>query len=266
MYRVDRNNFYDEQKNSTIYTPAPVSEFLFKILSDKIDKKGLVVDPCVGAGSFLDPFRREGFSTIGIDIEDQGFPQTIICNFLEMKKGKIGTPSLVIANPPFNIDEKTKDIVARSLGRRPLLPEAWLSKIIQLWGGANSNCFICPLRTSSQPNCKQPTMEIVCRWNVPGNFFYSCLAKGCLRRCFISQRDFNFQCRWLERSLFFQWLNLTSFAPLESSTNPKTLNRREVTRPFTKQWGIVLTTFKDAWKNILEATIWFLAKTCLLRN
>ena len=138
MYRVDRNNFYDEQKNSTIYTPAPVSEFLFKILSDKIDKKGLVVDPCVGAGSLLDPFRREGFSTIGIDIEDQGFPQTIICNFLEMKKGKIGTPSLVIANPPFNIDEKTKDIVARSLGRRPLLPEAWLSKIIQLWGGGQT--------------------------------------------------------------------------------------------------------------------------------
>ena len=73
MYRVDRNNFYEEQKDSTVYTPAPVSEFLYRILSGRIDRRKTVVDPCVGAGSLLKPFRREGFPTVGIDIEDRDF-------------------------------------------------------------------------------------------------------------------------------------------------------------------------------------------------
>lgn len=134
MYRVDRNNFYSEQKNSTVYTPDSVSDFLFQVLHDKIDRDGLVLDPCVGAGSLLYPFQRSGFKTQGIDIEDQGYPETVVRNFMDVRTGEIATPALVIANPPFNIDEKTKDIVAKSHGRRPLLPEVWLAKAVELWG------------------------------------------------------------------------------------------------------------------------------------
>ena len=43
MYRVDRNNFYREQKNATVYTPPDVSRFLFGLLHHKINKAG--VDP-----------------------------------------------------------------------------------------------------------------------------------------------------------------------------------------------------------------------------
>ena len=134
MYRVDRNNFYEEQKSSTVFTPKGVSLFLFKILHDKIDRKGLILDPCVGAGSLLDPFLEKGFKTCGIDIQNHGFPGTVIRDFISVKNGEFECPSLVIVNPPFNIDQTTREVVVNYFGRRPLLPEVWLHKIVDLWG------------------------------------------------------------------------------------------------------------------------------------
>ena len=134
MYRVDRNNFYRQPKKSTINTPAGVSQFIYDIVSNKIDKKKLVLDPCVGSGSLLKPFQQNGFQVIGIDIEDQGFPETIKRNYLSIQKGEIETPGLVIMNPPFNIDKKTKKYITEHYGGRPLLPEIWLQKAIELFG------------------------------------------------------------------------------------------------------------------------------------
>src|SRR5579862_4293170 len=106
MYRVDRNNFYKNQKKATVYTPAYVSQFLFDLLRPHIRKNvGTIIDPCVGTGSLLKPWKRQGYSTIGIDIEHQGFPRTIVKNYLEVQRGDIQDKiSLVIMNPPFNID------------------------------------------------------------------------------------------------------------------------------------------------------------------
>ncbi len=133
MYRVDRNNFYKEQKKATIYTPDPVSEFIFEVVSPKI-KKGLIFDPCVGSGSLLKPFKKAGYKVLGVDIERQGFGPVKIKNFLEIKKGEIKRPALVVVNPPFNIDQKTKDYIKSHHSGRPLLPEIWLMKIIELFG------------------------------------------------------------------------------------------------------------------------------------
>ena len=134
MYNVARNNFYENGKNSTIMTPEPVSQFLFDLVKNKIDRNGVIFDPCVGQGSLLKPFVADGFETIGIDIEPQGFPNTIKRNFIAVNKGDYQRPSLVIVNPPFNIDEKTKFLISEKYGGRPLLPEIWLQKIIELWG------------------------------------------------------------------------------------------------------------------------------------
>ncbi|AGL90272.1 Conserved Hypothetical Protein (methylase) [Strawberry lethal yellows phytoplasma (CPA) str. NZSb11] len=41
MYRVDRNNFFKNEKKSTIYTPSWVSQFLYNILSPQI-QRGLI--------------------------------------------------------------------------------------------------------------------------------------------------------------------------------------------------------------------------------
>uniref|UniRef100_UPI00054CC137 N-6 DNA methylase n=1 Tax=Chrysanthemum yellows phytoplasma TaxID=238674 RepID=UPI00054CC137 len=114
MYRVDRNNFFKNEKKSTIYTPSWVSQFLYDILSPQI-KCGLIFDPCVGEGSLLLPWQEKGFDVLGVDVEKTSFPDLIHKNFLELsqkdlKKQKI---SLVITNPPFNLDFKTKSYVKK---------------------------------------------------------------------------------------------------------------------------------------------------------
>lgn len=136
MYRVDRNNFYRHEKKATIYTPDFVSEFLYGLLHPHIKKKtGVVFDPCVGEGSLLRPWKRNGYRVMGIDIEHQGFPGTKVKNYLEVRKGGIREkPSLVIMNPPFNIDGKTKAYIHEHYGGRPLLPEVWFSKAVELFG------------------------------------------------------------------------------------------------------------------------------------
>ena len=134
MYRVDRNNFYQRQKKATIYTPPTVSNFIYNLVAAKLDKTKPVFDPCVGAGSLLKPFEQGGFRVIGIDIEDQGFPKTRVKNYLSVAKGEVEDPALVIMNPPFNLDDKTRAYVATHYGGRPLLPEIWLQKAVELFG------------------------------------------------------------------------------------------------------------------------------------
>lgn len=136
MYRVDRNNFYDKEKEATVFTPDHVSEFLYDILHSHISKDaGTVIDPCVGRGSLLKPWQRNGYRVQGIDIEDQGFPNTIVKNYLAVKKGEIKDKvSLVVMNPPFNIDRKTKEYIKQHYSGRPLLPEVWFQKAIELFG------------------------------------------------------------------------------------------------------------------------------------
>ena len=139
MYNVARNNFYRREKNATVYTPAAVSEFLFALVRDCIAPDALVFDPCVGAGSLLQPFRRAGFRTFGMDIEHQGFEPTLCGNYLAAERRDLsaflgGAPGLVLANPPFNLDAKTRQLAVAQGGRRPLLPEIWLQKTLALFG------------------------------------------------------------------------------------------------------------------------------------
>jgi type I restriction-modification system DNA methylase subunit len=136
VYRVDRNNFYRNEKEATIFTPDYVSEFIYSVIHPQIKKQaGTIVDPCVGAGSLLHPWKRNGYKVLGIDIQNQGFPKTTVKNYLEVKKGEIKDKvSLVLMNPPFNIDGKTKQYIKEHYGGRPLLPEVWLQKAIALFG------------------------------------------------------------------------------------------------------------------------------------
>lgn len=134
MYRVDRNNFYKEQKKATIYTPDILSQFIFSILSPIFSQDTLILDPCVGRGSLLKPFTSSGYKTIGVDVENQGLKNTIIKNYLALTADDLPTPGLIIMNPPFNIDDKTKEYIKKNYRGRPLLPEIWLQKAIALFG------------------------------------------------------------------------------------------------------------------------------------
>ncbi len=134
VYRVDRNNYHKKEKKSTIYTPMSLSWFIFNIIKDKIDKNKIVLDPCVGSGRLLKPFQENNFSVMGIDIKEQGFLNTRIENYLAIKEGEIDVPSIVIMNPPFNIEGEIKKYIKIYYKGRPLLPELWMQKTIELFG------------------------------------------------------------------------------------------------------------------------------------
>lgn len=158
MYRVDRNNFYENEKEATVFTPDYVSDFLYGILSPHIKKgRGCIFDPCVGRGSLLRPWQRNGYEVQGVDIESQGFKGTIVKNYLEVEKGEINNVSLVIMNPPFNIDVKTKNYIKQHYGGRPLLPEVWFQKAVELFGMKTPICMFTPygFRLNQTENSKR---------------------------------------------------------------------------------------------------------------
>ncbi len=146
MYRVDRNNFYKNEKVATVFTPDYVSEFLYEILNPHIKKNnGIIFDPCVGRGSLLKPWKKDGYDVRGIDIEFQGFPSTKVKNYLALTQEDITEkPALVIMNPPFNIDIKTKQYIKEHYGGRPLLPEVWFQKAVELFGMDVPICMFTP--------------------------------------------------------------------------------------------------------------------------
>jgi type I restriction-modification system DNA methylase subunit len=57
MYQLNRNNYHQKPKSSNIQTPLEVSQFIFELLKDKIEKdeKGVIFDPCCGKGNLLNP-------------------------------------------------------------------------------------------------------------------------------------------------------------------------------------------------------------------
>lgn len=133
MYRVDRNNYFKNVKNSVVYTPSRVSKFIFNIVNSRLDKSKLIYDPCVGKGSLLIPFKKAGYKVIASDIKKQGFARTKELNYLMINKSmiKFSRPGLVIMNPPFN---KTNIHIPKKYGGRPLLSEVFFQKTLELFG------------------------------------------------------------------------------------------------------------------------------------
>jgi hypothetical protein len=65
---IKKNNYIDNPKDSTIYTPPEISKFLFDILKDI--KPERVVDVCCGDGSLSNPFIKNNIKCIGLDNKD----------------------------------------------------------------------------------------------------------------------------------------------------------------------------------------------------
>jgi hypothetical protein len=101
-------------------------------LKDKIDKKGIIFDPCCGIGNLLEPWKEAGYPSYGIDRdlnvpadkhwdflkdESQIFKLLQIWDYFGQKED-----FLILCNPPFN-------------GYAPKLgSEVWLDKIIEIFG------------------------------------------------------------------------------------------------------------------------------------
>ncbi|OHE41458.1 MAG: hypothetical protein A2Y16_05310 [Tenericutes bacterium GWF2_57_13] len=135
MYSLDRNNYILNEKDSTVYTPSEVSEFMFNVLKDDVPQGGIVFDPCVGAGSLLLPWEKQ-YKTIGFDIVYQGYRKTEIHDYLSLTREDIHfVPNLVLINPPFNSNETLRAASKKmGYGAKPLIPELFLRKTIELFG------------------------------------------------------------------------------------------------------------------------------------
>ena len=147
---TSRNKYHNNIKNSTVFTPEGVSQFIFDILEKdwQLYEKFYngydfhLLDSCIGTGNLVKPFRKafnDMFIT-GIDLElyEEG---KFICNyyynesFLSIDLNKIACkPNLVIQNTPFNTDKRNKDWLKKNKKGKALLPELFLDKIFKTWG------------------------------------------------------------------------------------------------------------------------------------
>lgn len=150
MYNSKTNNYHLNPKNSNIYTPPEVSEFIFELLRNKIKKWSRIFDPCCGKGSLLEPWKEDAFVTYGIDIENHSGVDAVQ-NFLKWDGSGIlkfdNKPALILCNPPFN-----------GYGNK-LASEVWLDKIIELFGKDIPIVFFTPMgfRLNSKKNGKRWT-------------------------------------------------------------------------------------------------------------
>ena len=154
---VSRNDYRKNKKNSTIYTPVGVAQFLFDILQrgkkrwtethvranglryDRPDYWLTILDPAIGTGRLTDPWRKPGKTIVGYDVENgHAECDLFIQGRFEDQTGfpppPIGRPDLVLCNPPFN----------GAPGKR-LYPEVFLEHIFELYGPTISTVMFVPM-------------------------------------------------------------------------------------------------------------------------
>lgn len=145
-----RNKYHSNIKDSTVFTPKGVADFIFDILNDSdffapetyLNQKPIIFDPAVGSGRLLCPFRfyyDDNFILLGMDIEDHSkelrLDNFFLKSFLKYTHKDIAfKPDLIILNPPFNTDKRNKDWLKKNKLGKALLPEVFIDKINSLWG------------------------------------------------------------------------------------------------------------------------------------
>ena len=123
-------------KDSTIYTPKPVSDYLHNILSPVIDP-AVVLDPAIGKGSLTNPWKNKKSTIIGVDIEQgcKKYCDTFIQGkFEDIETWDFEHPDLIVCNPPFN------DAAGRSL-----YPEVFLRKCFLFFGEKVKVVMVVPM-------------------------------------------------------------------------------------------------------------------------
>ena len=154
-YTVSKNNYHKNKKNSTIYTPPEVSEYLYKVLHSYVNPKVI-----------LDPAKK----IIGVDINKHSKKH---CDtFMHSKFEDIGSwsfemPDLILCNPPFN-----------GAKNRKLYSEVFLRKIVELFGKSVPIALFTPMGfrlnqtlRSSRWNWLKETIEISSIISLPCDCF-----------------------------------------------------------------------------------------------
>lgn len=150
MYSMKRNNFELNPKNSTVYTPPTVSQYLYDIISSHI-KPQVILDPSIGRASLTKPWESSCSKIIGSDIDGNAkdYCDTFINGkFEEIENWTYEVPDLILCNPPFN----------GAKGRK-LYPEVFLRHIVKLFGNNIPTVLFAPMGFRLNQTMKSP------RWN-----------------------------------------------------------------------------------------------------
>ena len=155
------NNFYDNLKTSTVFTPYGVCRFIFDKIESSIFyskeiakiRSSKILDIACGTGNLSKYFFLDGFKTTGIDIsnfqERKYIDDFIKTDFMTVKSDDI-KPDLILCNPPWNIDGNSTsnyiDVIKEYLEtkNRPLLPDAFIRKIFEVYGNKMPVVFLVP--------------------------------------------------------------------------------------------------------------------------
>lgn len=135
-YTVKKNNYNNNKKNSTIYTPERVSLYLFNLLKKHVSPK-IILDPAIGQGSLTNPWKNKSRKIIGVDIDKKGKKHCdtfIHGKFEEIQEWKHKHPDLILCNPPFN-----------GASGKKLYPEVFLRHIVDLFGSQIPIVMIVPM-------------------------------------------------------------------------------------------------------------------------
>ncbi len=135
---VTRNNYHENKKKSTIYTPVGVAQFLLGILYPRIvhidPYEYLIFDPAIGTGRLTDPWYNAGCNVRGCDIVDQGAQCYEFDEYSFESRQYKWRPDLVLCNPPFN-----------GASGRKLYPEVFLRHIFDLFGSTQPVVLFVPM-------------------------------------------------------------------------------------------------------------------------
>lgn len=141
------NSYHKNRKEMEIYTPEGVCHFLHEIISPHIEKNKSILDPAVGKGNLLNPWKGE-YNLVGYDINDvEGRDNDIDFIHSSFLEEKIAYPDvgLALINPPFN-NTKENDKFLRSIHRgRALMSELFIDKCFELYGQKLPLVMISPM-------------------------------------------------------------------------------------------------------------------------
>lgn len=168
-YTVSRNKYHKNKKNSTIYTPPKVSEYLYEILHTEINPS-VILDPSIGRGSLVKLWEHETRTIIGVDIDrnSENYCEIFIhSKFEKLTSWPFEIPDLILSNPPFN-----------GAGSNKLYSEVFLRKIVELFGNKVPIVLFAPMGfrlnqtlRSSRWNWLKETVEISSIISLPCDCF-----------------------------------------------------------------------------------------------
>ena len=168
-YTLRNNNYHKSKKNSAIYTPPAVSEYLYEILHTHVSRE-VILDPAIGEGSLVKPWQKKKCIIIGVDIDKHSkncCDKFIHSKFEDVKTWIYRTPDLILCNPPFNGAKGKK-----------LYSEVFLRKIVELFGNRVPVVLFAPMGfrlnqtlRSSRWNWLKETIEISSIVSLPCDCF-----------------------------------------------------------------------------------------------